>query len=51
MAGAAPPYAYDAGPFAADMKEKEKIIEVDWKSVVSEESLADDVKRPEPVKA
>ncbi|KAG4425621.1 hypothetical protein IFR04_001318 [Cadophora malorum] len=51
MAGPAPPYACDAGPYAVDTKEKEKNIEVDWKSVVSEESLADSVKRPEPVKA
>lgn len=50
MAEAAPPYVYGAGPYAADTKEKEKIIEIDWKSVVSEESLADSVKRPEPVK-
>lgn len=51
MAGPAPPYACDAGPYAVDTKEKEKNIEVDWKSVVSEESLADSVKRPESVKA
>ena len=51
MAGPVPPYACDAGPYAVDTKEKEKNIEVDWKSVVSEESLADSVKRPESVKA
>ncbi|KAH7416889.1 hypothetical protein BKA64DRAFT_636286 [Cadophora sp. MPI-SDFR-AT-0126] len=51
MAGPAPPYTYGAGPYAVDVKEKEKDIEVDWKSVVSEESLTSSVKRPEPIKA
>jgi hypothetical protein len=47
---AAPPYTNGAGPYYVDAK-KEKDIEVDWKSVVSEESLTSSVKKPEAVKA
>ncbi|KAH9209540.1 hypothetical protein DL95DRAFT_449299 [Leptodontidium sp. 2 PMI_412] len=50
-AGAAPPYTYSAGPYTVDAKEKENDTEVDWKSVVSEESLTSSVKKPEAVKA
>ncbi|KAG4442524.1 hypothetical protein IFR05_002024 [Cadophora sp. M221] len=50
-AGPAPPYTYGAGSHIVDAKEKEDGIDVDWKSVVSEESLTSSVKKPEAVKA
>ncbi|KAK0118723.1 hypothetical protein ONS95_007612 [Cadophora gregata] len=52
-AGPAPPYTYGEGPYSAEVKEleKEKDVEIDWKSVVSEESMSSSVKKPEPVVA
>lgn len=44
----APPYTYDQGPYGAD--EKDKDVEVDWKSVVSADSLVSDVKTAEKAK-
>ncbi|KAL2064080.1 hypothetical protein VTL71DRAFT_4574 [Oculimacula yallundae] len=46
----APPYIYGDGPYVVDGKKGEKDIDVDWKSVVSEDSLVDSVKRPEATK-
>lgn len=45
-----PQYIYDTGAYTVEGKEKEKDIEVDWKSVVSADSLTSSIKKPETVK-